>query len=119
MNIQGKLNLFVTKYNDKEGNVCTRFETNVAHKNEDGTYSKGVTIRVDFTKDCFPLEEQQQAREEMMYTYEVVKGFIDARTYVTKEGQEKAAIRYVIQEGRFLDKKEKKPSSAEPKKFEF
>ena len=76
MNITGKMSVFPVKFKYKDGNTGkemtgVRFETNLSHKNEDGTYSKGFTIRVEFTKECLTFEQAKSFKDDEVYMVEV------------------------------------------------
>lgn len=117
MNITGKMSVFPVKFKYKDGNTGkemtgVRFETNLSHKNEDGTYSKGFTIRVEFTKECMTFEQAKAFKDDEVYQIEVKEGWLDTREYVNKEGQAKVGLVYRVNQAQTIGhKKYQKKSS--------
>lgn len=117
MNITGKMSVFPIKfkYKDKDTGkemAGVRFETNLSHKNEDGTYSKGFTIRVEFTKECMTFEQAKAFKDDEVYQIEVKEGWLDTREYVNKEGQAKVGLVYRVNQAQTIShKKYQKKSS--------
>ena len=116
MNITGRCNLFAkkVKVNDKttgKEKTITRFETNLSHKEEDGTYSPAFSIRVEFTKDCCSFEQANSFKENVCYMIEIEEGWLDTRSYVNKEGQQKIGLVYRINKCKTIDQKKFTPKS--------
>lgn len=117
MNITGKMSVFPVKFKYKDGNTGkemtgVRFETTLSHKNEDGTYSKGFTIRVEFTKECMTFEQAKAFKDDEVYQIEVKEGWLDTREYVNKEGQAKVGLVYRVNKAQTIShKKYQKKSS--------
>ena len=110
MNIIGKMSVFPIKfkYRDNQNGLereGVRFETSISHKNEDGTYSKGFTIRVEFTKDCMTFEQAKAFKDDEVYLIEVEEGWIDVREYVNKEGQAKTGLVYRVNKAKTISHK--------------
>lgn len=108
MKITGKTTLFV-KLNEWEGKKFKTFSTSISHKNEDGSYLN-ANVEVQFTKAFLTAEKEAYLKEGTAYQLDITDGWLDVRSFTTKDGQLARVLVIKVNEATMLDEKKVKAS---------
>lgn len=104
MNVNGKMILFVRtiQSGDRKFN---QYKGTISHKNEDGSRVNS-SINVRFDSNNFKEEELiKKLNEAYCYEVEVKNGWLDTRTFTTKDGRTAHDIYIFVKEANFLKAK--------------
>lgn len=117
MNVTGKIYVFANHYEDSQGNERVRLSTNVGAKDKDGNIISRIYIDIRFAGDKAPTKDQlAKFRDDTMYTLGVNDGFLDARVYKNKEGENVTIPVLVILDSKVLDAQKVKKTKTAKKK---
>ena len=111
MKITGKTTLFVEHHEGAK--PFDTYSTTVSHKNEDGSYLN-ANLEVRFTQAFLTEEKKKALKPNVAYQLEVKDGWLDVRSFTTKEGAIARVLVLVVNDATMLQQKEVK--KAENKK---
>lgn len=102
MKITGKTTLFVEHHEGAK--PFDTYSTTVSHKNEDGSYLN-ANLEVRFTQAFLTEEKRKALKPNVAYQLEVKDGWLDVRSFTTKDGTIARVLMLVVNDATVLSKK--------------
>lgn len=115
MDVTGKMTLFVTKQEGRDGKF-NLYKGTISHKNEDGSRVNS-SINVRFSKKFNIEDMNKKLKEDKCYEVEIKKAWLDTRVFTSKDGKEIHDIFIYVDEANFT--KEKKITKGESSSLDF